>query len=101
MESLPDDQGAQMLGANLIVANVRGRPVTMYIVGARVESMCHISILTAGLGINFTCISYDQYMDFGIVVELDLVPNHEDLATWIVKAMGQFHAISKPKPKRS
>jgi diacylglycerol O-acyltransferase len=99
MESLPDDQGAQMLGANLIVSNVRGSPVPMYIAGARVESMCPISILTAGLGINFTCISYDQYMDFGIVVEPDLVPNHEDLATGIVKAMGQFHAISKPKPK--
>ena len=99
MESLPDDQGAQMLGANLIVSNVRGSPVPMYIAGARVESMCPISILTAGLGINFTCISYDQHMDFGIVVEPDLVPNHEDLATGLVKAMGQFHAISKPKRK--
>ena len=99
MESLPDDQGAQMLGANLIVSNVRGSPVPMYIAGARVESMCPISILTAGLGINFTCISYDQHMDFGIVVEPDLVPNHEDLATALVKAMGQIHAISKPKRK--
>ena len=99
MESLPEDQGAQMLGANLIVSNVRGSPVPLYIAGARVESMCPMSILTAGLGINFTCISYDQDMDFGIVVEPDLVPNHEDLATGLVKALGQFHAICKLKPK--
>lgn len=100
MDSLPEDQGPQMLGANLIVSNVRGSPLPMYIDGARMESMCPMSILTAGMGINFTCISYDKTMDFGIVVEPDLVPNHEDLATGLEHAMEQYYDLCKPRPKR-
>ena len=96
MDSLPDDQGAQMLGANLIVSNVRGSPLPMYIAGARMDNMCPMSILTAGLGINFTCISYADSMDFGIVVEPDLVPAHEELALGLEKALRQYHALCKP-----
>lgn len=97
MESLPDDQAPQMLGANLIVSNVRGSPVPMYIAGARVENMCPMSILTAGMGINCTCISYAEGMDFGIVVEPDLVPHQEDLAEELQRAMDQYHALCRPK----
>lgn len=100
MDSLPDDQGAQMLGANLIVSNVRGSPVPMYIAGARMENMYPMSILTAGLGINFTCISYADSMDFGIVVEPDLVPAHEEIAAGMEKALGQYYRLCKPKTRR-
>jgi diacylglycerol O-acyltransferase / wax synthase len=100
MDSLPDDQGPQMLGANLIVSNVRGSPFPMYIAGARVENMCPMSILTAGMGINITCISYAEGMDFGIMVEPDLVPHHEDLAAELELAMAQYHALCQPKTRR-
>ena len=100
MDSLSDEQGPQLLGANLIVSNVRGSPFPMYIAGARVENMCPMSILTAGMGINFTCISYDEGMDFGIVVEPELVPHHEDLATELERALGEYHALCKPKARK-
>ena len=67
--SLPEDQAPQMLGANLIVSNVRGIPRPMYIAGARMENMYPMSILTAGMGVNFTCVSYRDTMDFGIIVK--------------------------------
>jgi len=100
MESLSDDQGPQLLGANLIVSNVRGSPFPMYIGGAQVESMCPMSILTAGMGINVTCISYADGMDFGIVVEPDLVPHQEDLATELEHALDQYHALCQPTTGR-
>ena len=81
MESLPAEQAPQILGANLIVSNVRGTPIPMYISGARLESMYPMSILTAGMGINFTCVSYCDTMDFGIIVDPELVPQHTELAT--------------------
>ena len=52
MDSVPAEQLPQMLGANLIVSNVRGSPLPMYIAGARMEKMYPVSILTAGIGIN-------------------------------------------------
>lgn len=99
MDSLPDEQGPQMLGANLIVSNVRGSPLPMYLDGAKVETICPLSILTAGMGINFTCISYAGGMDFGIVVEPDLVPAHEDLAADLDSALDQYHALCRPSTR--
>jgi WS/DGAT/MGAT family acyltransferase len=102
MDSLPDDQAPQMLGANLIVSNVRGSPLPMYIAGARIESMYAMSILTAGMGINFTCVSYTDSIDFGVVVEPDLVANWEALATGLEQTLALYMALAtaKPKPKQ-
>lgn len=95
MESLPAEQAPQILGANLIVSNVRGAPMPMYISGARLESMYPLSILTAGMGINFTCVSYCDTMDFGIIVDPELVPSHTELATGLQEALAEYMTLRK------
>ena len=57
-----------------------------------------MSILTTGIGINFTCISYQDNMDFGIVVEPDLVPRQETLASGLEAALEEYLALSRPMP---
>ena len=104
MESLPEDQAPQILGANLIVSNVRGSPLPMYMAGARMETMYPMSILTAGMGVNFTCISYADGVDFGIIVDPDQVPDHHTIAERLVDALSEYIALCKkatPKSKRS
>lgn len=105
MDSLPADQAPQMVGANLIVSNVRGSAVPLYIAGARMETIYPMSILTAGMGINFTCVSYSGTMYFGIIVEPDLVPHHHVLAEALETALAEYLALCKPKrsarPKRA
>ena len=96
MDSLPADQAAQITGANLIVSNVRGSSAPMYIGGARIEKLYPMSILTAGMGINFTCISYANSMDFGVVVEPDLVTGWEALAHGLQAALANYLALSTP-----
>lgn len=96
MDSLPTDQAPQIMGANLIVSNVRGSPAPMYIGGARIENLYPMSILTAGMGINFTCISYAQNMDFGVIVEPDLVADWQALADGLEVALGKYLALSTP-----
>ena len=100
MDSLREEQAPQMLGANLIVSNVRGSPFPMYMAAARIENMYPMSILTAGMGINVTCISYRDNMDFGVVVEPDLVPSQQALASGLEAALGVYLALSRPKPRR-
>ncbi|MCB1687679.1 MAG: wax ester/triacylglycerol synthase family O-acyltransferase [Halioglobus sp.] len=100
METLPADQAPQILGANLIVSNLRGSPMPMYIAGARMEKLYPMSILTAGMGINFTCMSYCDSMDFGIVVEPDLVPNHEAIAEKLQEAFTLYLGLCTPRKKR-
>ncbi|MEH6589620.1 MAG: wax ester/triacylglycerol synthase family O-acyltransferase [Halioglobus sp.] len=99
MESLPIDQAPQILGANVIVSNVRGSAVPMYVAGARLEKMFPMSIITAGIGINITCISYQDHMDCGIIVDPDLVPDYEILSASLEDAAAEYLALCKPKLK--
>jgi diacylglycerol O-acyltransferase len=100
MESLPTDQAPQIMGANLIVSNVRGSPVPMYIAGARMETMYPMSILTACMGINITCISYADGVDFGIIVDPAQVPDHHSLADRLQDALSEYSALSKTARKK-
>ena len=99
MESLPSEQAPQILGANLIVSNVRGSPVPMYIAGARIENMYPMSIITAGMAVNFTAVSYHDCMDFGIIVDPDQVPHHHSIADGLEIARKEYLAHCRPKRK--
>ena len=100
MDSLPVEQAPQMLGANLVVSNVRGVPVPLYIAGAKMEAMYPMSILTAGMGINFTCVSYCDNMHFGIMVDPGLVPRHSELATGLRQGLAEYTALCEPEKTR-
>jgi diacylglycerol O-acyltransferase len=73
--------------------------VPMYIAGARMESMYPLSILTAGMGVNFTCISYRDNMDFGIIVDPDLLPHSDTIPPRLEAALAEYTALCKPRRK--
>ena len=100
METLPEDQAPQILGANLIISNVRGSPVSMYIAGAHMDQMYPMSILTAGMGVNITCVSYRGEMNLGIIVDPNLVPDHHTLATGLDVALQEYLDQCRPEPGR-
>jgi diacylglycerol O-acyltransferase / wax synthase len=53
--------------ANLVVSNVPGPQMPLYLAGARVTAYYPVSIVTHGLGLNVTILSYDGSLDFGLV----------------------------------
>jgi WS/DGAT/MGAT family acyltransferase len=97
MESLPPEQAPQILGANLIVSNVRGSPAPMYLAGALIEHMYPMSIITAGMAVNVTCVSYGDSMDFGIIVDPDQVPDHHSIAAGLQIARKEYLAQCRPR----
>lgn len=100
MGSVPAEQLPEILGANLIVSNVRGSPVPLYIAGAKLDKMYPVSILTEGIGINITCISYLHEMDFGITVDPDIVPDYAQLSDGLHAALKEYVALCKPPRQR-
>ncbi len=72
---------------NTIVSNVPGPPMYLYTAGARIECMYPISIITPGMGLNFTVMSYVDRVDFGIVSDPDLVPDPWYIADGIPLAL--------------
>jgi diacylglycerol O-acyltransferase len=63
------------LPANLVVSNVPGPPVPLYLAGARMRGYYPVSIVVHGLALNLTVHSYDGQLDIGIVACPDNVPD--------------------------
>ncbi|MEV0669841.1 wax ester/triacylglycerol synthase family O-acyltransferase [Mycobacterium sp. NPDC050441] len=67
------------LASNLIVSNVPGPPIPLYMAGARIEHIVPVGPLTVGMGINVTVFSYGDYVDVGVQADPDLVEDPWEL----------------------
>jgi len=90
-------QASQILGSNLIVSNVHGSDHPLYIAGARLETMYPMSIITRGLGINFTCISYAGQVDVGVTIAPDLVPDPWGIVDGLGDALREYLQLARRK----
>ncbi len=69
---------------NLIISNVPGPPVPLYLAGAQLEANYPVSVIADGSGLNITVLSYLDRIDVGIVADRDQMP---DVAR-LIDAMG-------------
>ncbi len=60
---------------NLIISNVPGPPVPLYIAGAQVVGLYPFGPLIEGIGLTLTVLSHTDAMDFGVIACGDLVPD--------------------------
>jgi diacylglycerol O-acyltransferase / wax synthase len=60
---------------NLVVSNVPGPQFPLYLAGARLVAQYPVSVITHGMGLNITVMSYCGHMDFGIVADRDQMPD--------------------------
>jgi WS/DGAT/MGAT family acyltransferase len=58
---------------NLVISNVPGPREPLYCGGARLEHNFPVSVITDGVGLNITCLSYLDGVDFGIVCDREMV----------------------------
>jgi diacylglycerol O-acyltransferase / wax synthase len=58
---------------NLVISNVPGPQLPLYCAGARLEAHYPVSVIADGVGLNITVMSYLGHLDFGIVVDRELV----------------------------
>ena len=69
MSLTPPGLVPRVTGFNLMIWNARGSPFPLYIGGARTTGIFPMSIITPGSGINVTCISYLDEVDFGFTLD--------------------------------
>ena len=60
---------------NLVISNVPGPQFPLYCAGARLVANYPVSVITDGMGLNITVMSYCGHMDFGIVADRDQMPD--------------------------
>ena len=72
---------------NLILSNVPGPPVPLYLAGARLVGLYPLGPITDGAALNITVLSQGDRVGFGIVGCPDLVPRVWDIADAIPRAL--------------
>ena len=82
--------------ANLVISNVPGPPVPLYLAGARMVSNFPTSIVMHGIGLNITVESYDRQMDFGLVADAQAMPHVRALAEAIRIAFDDLCLLDAP-----
>lgn len=90
------------LPVNLVVSNVPGPPVPLYLAGAKITHYYPVSIVVHGLGLNVTVHSYAGELDVGLIAAASAVP---DMAPLIEAFEAEAAAIvaevlAPPKPVR-
>ncbi len=58
---------------NLVISNIPGPPVPLYVAGARVKHMIPVSAIHDGLGFNITIISHESDIDVGLVADREMI----------------------------
>ena len=60
---------------NLVVSNVPGPQMPLYCGGARLVANYPVSVITDGMGLNITAMSYDGHLDVGIIADREQIPD--------------------------
>ena len=82
--------------ANVVISNVPGPPVPLFMAGARMLTNYPTSIVVHGMALNITVQSYDKSLDFGLMADAQAMPDVRELADAIAVAMDDLRALPRP-----
>jgi diacylglycerol O-acyltransferase len=83
---------------NLVISNVPGAQFPLYLAGARLVANYPVSVITDGMGLNITVMSYCGNLDFGIVADREQMPDVARLIGWLQEALAE---LLPPAPKEN
>jgi diacylglycerol O-acyltransferase / wax synthase len=75
---------------NLVVSNVPGPQFPLYMAGARLVANYPVSVITDGMGLNITVMSYCGRLDFGIVADREQMRDVWMLIDWLREALAEL-----------
>jgi hypothetical protein len=81
---------------NVVVSNVPGPQFPLYMAGARLQAQYPISVVTDGMGLNITVMSYCGLLNFGIVSDREQMPDLWSLIEWLRDALAELEPAPEP-----
>ena len=75
---------------NLVVSNVPGPQFPLYCAGARLLAHYPVSVITDGMGLNITAMSYDGHIDVGVIADRDQVADVWCLVDWLEDSLSEL-----------
>jgi WS/DGAT/MGAT family acyltransferase len=93
---------------NLIVTNIPGPQVPLYLLGRKLEDLFPVAFLPENHGLAIAIMSYNGRIDYGLLGDYDALPDIDVVAEGIDNALQELLAIargdaagSRPRPARS
>jgi diacylglycerol O-acyltransferase len=90
-----------------VISNVPGPRQPMYWNGARLNGIYPASIVTEGVALNITLVTYDKNVDFGVIACRRTMPHMQRLIDYMEQSLSELEdaaglssAAVKPKAKR-
>jgi WS/DGAT/MGAT family acyltransferase len=83
---------------NLVISNVPGPSVPLYCAGAKMLAHYPVSVVTDGVGLNITVMSYRDHLDFGIVGDREQVDDAWEILDDLRAALHEFEAAVGMEP---
>jgi diacylglycerol O-acyltransferase / wax synthase len=81
---------------NLVISNVPGPQFPLYCAGAKLVANYPVSVITHGMGLNITVMSYIGNLDFGIVADREQMPDVALLLGWLREELEQLMPVQAP-----
>lgn len=78
--------------ASLVISNVPGPPVQLYLAGGPLEALYPMGPLVMGMSLNMTAFSITDHLDIGIMSCPDVVPEPARIADEIPNALSELEA---------
>ncbi len=86
---------------NLVISNVPGPQIPLYCAGARLVANYPVSVITDGMGLNITVMSYRGHLDFGLVADREQMPDLSSLMGWLGDALEELRPLAPAPPPRA
>lgn len=84
--------------ANVAISNVPGSPTPLYLGGARQRAQFPVSAVMDGLGINITVMSYQDSLEFGVVVDRAQLDDPWPILAALQTGLDELHALAENPP---
>jgi hypothetical protein len=81
-----------------VISNVPGPRDPLYMAGAQLQANFPVSVVTDGVGLNMTVMSYRDHVDFGLVADRNLMGDIWPLMDGLERALDELcEVICKKK----
>jgi diacylglycerol O-acyltransferase / wax synthase len=79
---------------NLVISNVPGPQFPLYMAGAKLVANYPVSVITDGMGLNITVMSYNGQLDCGIVADRYQMPDVDRLIGWLREELDALQPVA-------
>lgn len=86
---------------NLVVSNVTGPPFSLYCAGHRIDACYPMGPIYEGCALNFTVLSYDDRLHFGLLACPDVVPDLGRLTGALEESIAELNEIAAQAARRT